>query len=400
MSRSLCDQLDQLNLPPAAQSALNLPPAGLRLRRAWPREPGRLQLEYLRPAGALLAGQWFADPARAGAIALQTLRAAERHGGSSYAYPLTTEPGGMLILQRAGADRKLPGLAPLLSRPGATLLVHRPERRAVVRLAAAGGPQYARILPPERLAAGLQNADTAAAALQGGPFAVPELLAADPVAGVARYAALPGQPLAALLDRPALPDLIQTIGAALRTLHIAPPAALHLHSAQAEIDVCTGWINHTTALAPRLGPYLHERLALVQAALKEPAEPLRLIHRDLYDKQLFVAAGGRLGLLDFDTLAVGEPALDLGNLIAHLELRALQGCLSLEQAQYAAAAFLKGYQPAAPTLRRLPAYLAAARLRLACVYSFRPRWAAVVPQLLQASLSSRNLEESILCNAS
>lgn len=387
MPHSLCDRLDHLILPPAAQAALNMLPADLRLRRAWPREPGRLLLEYTGATGAILAGQWFAEHPQAADVALQTLRAAERYGGRSYAYLLTTEPGGMLILQRHGADRKLPGLAPLLAKPGATLLVHRPERRAVVKQATANGPQYARVLPPARLAATLHSAATAAAALQQGPFAVPQLLTTDATSGVAVWASLPGRPLDTLLDHPELPDLLHNIGAALRSFHSAPPANLRTHTARDEIDVCANWIAHAETVAPWLGPHLRERAARVNAALEAPAEPATLIHRDLYDKQIFVAEHSRLGLLDFDTLAVGEAALDLGNLLAHLELRALQGFLSADQAQRSAEAFLSGYQPGAPTLRRLPAYSAAARLRLACVYTFRPRWAPIVPQLLNAALS-------------
>jgi hypothetical protein len=384
MHRSLCDHLDQLILPPAAQAALNLLPSELRLTRAWPREPGRLSLEYNRNEGKLLAGQWFANHTQAADVAVQTLRASERHGGRSYAYRLAGEPGGMLLLQRHGADRKLPGLAALLAQPGASLLVHRPERRAVVKLITGSTPQYARVLPPERLAATLYTAATATAALQNSPFAVPQLLRTDAAAGVAIWAALPGWPLDTLLDRPELPDLLHAIGAALRTLHIAPPANLRAHSAQAEIDVCTAWVAHAATAAPWLGPDLHARAAAIRTALEKPAEPATLIHRDLYDKQIFVAAGGRLGLLDFDTLAAGEPALDLGNLIAHLELRMLQGFMSEEQAQHAAEALLSGYHPAGATLHRLPVYHAAARLRLACVYTFRPRWAHLVPALLTA----------------
>lgn len=381
MDRSLCDHLDQLHLPSPAQAALNLLPGELRLRRAWPRGTGRLLLEYVRPDGTLLAGQWFADAAQAADVAVQTLRAAERHGGRTYAYPLTRAPGGMIVLQRHGADRKLPGLAPLLAQPGATLLVHRPGRRAVVRLNNADERHYARIVPPDRLAPTLHTSAVAQAALHDSPFAVPQLRSTDPPAGIAIWSALPGQPLDTLLDRPELPDLFHATGRALRTLHIVPPDDLPCHNAETEIAVCAKWVAHAAAIAPEFASQLHERLNDVQATLEEPAEPMQLIHRDLYDKQIFVAPGGKLGLLDFDTLAVGEPALDLGNLIAHLELRALQGFLSAEQAQCAAEAFLSGYQPAETTLRRLPAYHAAARLRLACVYSFRPRWTQIVPHL-------------------
>ncbi|WP_396134697.1 phosphotransferase [Cellulomonas sp. ATA003] len=50
------------------------------------------------------------------------------------------------------------------------------------------------------------------------------------------------------------------------------------------------------------------------------------VHRDLHDKQLLVDGSGGIGLLDFDLAAAGEAALDLANLLVHLELRVHQGC--------------------------------------------------------------------------
>ncbi len=98
------------------------------------------------------------------------------------------------------------------------------------------------------------------------------------------------------------------------------------------------------------------------------------IHRDFYDKQIFADAGGRIGLLDFDTSALGEPALDVANMLEHLELRALQGLCSNELASSASEAFLDGYGPPISVTKRLGAYRAATRVRVACLYAYRPRW--------------------------
>ncbi len=84
----------------------------LNLRRAWPRGRDHLLLEYATADGRLVAGQWFADPARAATVAERT---AEGPGG-----PVRVR--GRLVLQAGGADRRLPGLAGLLARPGATLV--------------------------------------------------------------------------------------------------------------------------------------------------------------------------------------------------------------------------------------------------------------------------------------
>jgi aminoglycoside phosphotransferase (APT) family kinase protein len=46
------------------------------------------------------------------------------------------------------------------------------------------------------------------------------------------------------------------------------------------------------------------------------------VHRDFYEKQ-FAYSARTITLLDLDTLARGNPALDLGNLLAHLYLARL-----------------------------------------------------------------------------
>lgn len=116
----------------------------------------------------------------------------------------------------------------------------------------------------------------------------------------------------------------------------------------------------------------------------EPATAVVPLHRDLHDRQLLVDASGSVGLLDLDTLARGEAALDLANLLVHLELRALQGVCLYRAAAEAAGAIVDAYQPGAEVARRLGPYADAARLRLVAVYAFRPRFHTVVPALLSA----------------
>ncbi|MGH2949349.1 MAG: phosphotransferase family protein, partial [Solirubrobacteraceae bacterium] len=115
------------------------------------------------------------------------------------------------------------------------------------------------------------------------------------------------------------------------------------------------------------------------------AEPAPL-HRDLHDKQVLVDPHGGVGLLDFDTLATGDPALDVGNLLAHLDLRALQGRCTPDDAGRAAAAFLAGYEAGADLEERAAVFAAATRVRLACVYALRPAWRHLGEALLPAAV--------------
>ena len=142
------------------------------------------------------------------------------------------------------------------------------------------------------------------------------------------------------------------------------------------------WLQRLEAFVPHLGSPFRTVAAGVFERLAASPSPHVLLHRDFYDKQVFADGGGRVGLLDFDTLAVGEAALDVANALVHFELRALQERCPPEQAAAAGFALLEGYQPVAQVCLRIGAYADAARLRLACVYAFRPQEVSVVFALL------------------
>jgi hypothetical protein len=317
---------------------------GGELRRAWPRDAEHLLLDVGRDGGPT-AGQWFADADRARSVADRTPGATVH---------------GRLVLQPAGADRRLAGLPGLLAEPGTELLAHRPERRAVVR----GPGGYTKLVRPDRFPAVAAAAGRAAAL----PVRVPRVLAADAGGGRLTTAALPGRPLHELLDTPAAVPACRALGAALAALHAAPvPAGTPRHDAAAEAAVLHRW----TDLARAWGA---ADVAVPPAVLEElrtggsgPAVPL---HRDLHDRQVLVADDGPVGLLDFDLLAAGEPALDLANLLAHLSLRQRQGLV--DDARPLRAAVLEGYRLEPEVAARVPVHEVVTRARLAAVYAFRP----------------------------
>ena len=79
---------------------------------------------------------------------------------------------------------------------------------------------------------------------------------------------------------------------------------------------------------------------------------------------------GAVGLLDFDLMAVGPPAVDLANVLVHLDLRVRQGLVA--DAAPLRAAVLEGYQPGEDQLAELPRRERTTWQRLAAVYAFRP----------------------------
>lgn len=357
----------------------------LRLRRAWPRGTGHLLLEYVELDGskgavATVAAQWFADRGRLATVARQTAAVCPAQ--------VTTIGDTGLLLQRGGADRRLRALSGLLADSDSVLIVHRPERRAVVRRSGQAPTTYLKLVRPDRLATHLN-----AMRLDGqARFRTPVVVAADASTGTIECTALAGRSLHGLLGETgvsgAASAAFRAAGAAVRELHgSAPPAGVGRHDALAEGEVVDRWIGHALVhgmFTVAQAVVARSALADVQSRLARLVPPTSssLIHRDLHDKQILVDDDGGVGLLDLDTLAIGDPALDVANLLAHLELRVLQGQGSLDGARVAADAFLEGYRPAPELMERVVTYVATSRLRLACVYAFRPRWTDLAGRLL------------------
>lgn len=324
------------------------------LLRAWPRSAVHLQLQA-EIAGRPVAGQWFAgerDAARA-------------HAGTRGSVLIDRH----LLLQDHGVDRRLPGLAALVAEPGARLVAHRPERRGVVRREGGGAAVFTKVVRP----AALPGVVAAASAAEALPLRTPAIVDVDTAASAVTTSAVPGVTLHELLATPEAVQACHATGQALAALHaVAVPPGTAVHGAAEEAAVLARWAERAREhglTVPELGP----------PALPG-TEKLVLLHRDLHDKQVLVDAAGAVGVLDFDLLAAGDPALDLGNLLAHLDLRVAQGLLG--DARPLREAVLEGYQPSAAVLSRVAPHEQATRLRLAAVYAFRPRWSAAAASLV------------------
>ncbi len=327
--------------------------AGTDVVRAWPRDAAHLLLE-LAPRDAAsddaasddgrVAAQWFADSGRATEVGAAT-PGARVHGS--------------LVLQPGGADRRLPALRDLAA--SGRVVAHRPERRAVVRRTEAGRAVYAKTTRRSRFDA-LVSAARAAETL---PLRTPAVLVVDSGAHVVVLESLPGRPLHDLLDSPLATTAARRLGEALARLHAQPVLpGTAVHDAAAELTVTRTWADHAHAygVGPAdVGP---------PSPPEVPAAERVLVHRDLHDKQVLVDDDGSVGLLDFDLVAAGDPALDLANLRVHLRLRRHQGLCADDEPLWAAV--LDGYRPGPGVLGRVPAWQAVAAARLEAVYAFRP----------------------------
>ncbi|MHC5005292.1 MAG: phosphotransferase, partial [Planctomycetota bacterium] len=329
--------------------------------------------------GAPVAGQWMSDRERLGEIAEQT-----RARAGAVAPAVLDGAGGAVLLQPGGADRALEALPQLVERDGAQLVAHRPELRAVVRLEGSPRTFYAKVVRRSRLRRMLMTAwhleDLAPRA-----FRIPDAIKADLRRGVITFAEMPGRALHERLAEADVDAMLRDTGAALRSLHDGqPPRHAPTHDAAAEVRVLRSWVEGVRELTDLDGAALAATAARVERLLLDDAPaPTATVHRDFHDKQILIRTKGRVGLLDFDQLASGEPELDVANMLAHLELRHLQDRCTAAGTDAAGAGFLEGYGSADLAGRRLRAYFEATRLRLACVYACRPRWRAVARAILE-----------------
>jgi Ser/Thr protein kinase RdoA (MazF antagonist) len=238
-------------------------------------------------------------------------------------------------------------------------LKHKPGRRLTLR---ARGPRGSAIVKLYRSG---RAADVAVriSALADGPSEpeVPKVLALDVHGRAVVLTDVPGRPL-----REAVLALDEArcrrAGAAIAAWHEAwtgrSPEPLRDHPFELELKVL---LDHASVAPPAIGA----RVAAALPDLHEGWTPATVVHRDLYEEQ--VLFGEHVGLIDLDDAALGPPELDVGNLLAHLDLLELRSGRSLARAQ---ASLLDGYAERWPLdSRLLDCCRLLAQLRLACIHS-------------------------------
>lgn len=316
-----------------------------RVRRAWPSSNG-CDLEVVDADGRLRAGRLRDD---------------------------------RVELLADGRDKHLPALARAWST--GTTVSWRRGRRVVLR--AHDGSGYVKVVRSESLAA-ITRAHDRAESFRGG-FVTPDVTLLDP-AGCVHLTRVDGRTLHDLGADPGTPDAV--VHAAWdgwargweRVLAAPVAADTTVHTAAAEAEILLRWRDH--AVRAGVEP-------AVAAAFDRAAEALTVdagdasapAHRDLHDKQV-LWDGHRAGLIDLDTAARAEPALDLANLRAHVAWRRGQGRLSPARAVGALEAIDRVAVRSRVDPARIAAYEASTRLRLGAVYLYRPAWRARAAQWL------------------
>ncbi|MFC9353138.1 hypothetical protein [Arthrobacter sp. NPDC057013] len=321
-------------------------------------------------------------------------------------------------------DSKLPALA--LESPKGETVVHRAHKRAVLR----AGDTYIKVFRPEQAPAAATNHVLATAPLAGGRFRTPAMSAARP--DVLVFSLVAGRSYYDLgRDQTTVPDDVfavmwadwsqawtETVVRAGGSAFRAGLERLPLHDAEEELVKVRRWIDHWLLHSEGIPEAEQGRAALLAQAdavtsnlLAGPFDSLGWAHGDLHDKQILGTdlavtgilgtGGGAPGLLDFDEACRAEAALDLANLDVHLELRRRQNLLSGQRFAIAHASIVSAACRLHVSPERFKAYAASARLRLACMYSFRPPWGSwAVRYLSSMDLASPGLRRSHEARAS
>jgi aminoglycoside phosphotransferase (APT) family kinase protein len=158
-----------------------------------------------------------------------------------------------------------------------------------------------------------------------GPAAVPRVYAYVPELRLALLAALTGAPRLSTSLKEASPDAARLVGdaaAVASALHSTDLPVAAVRSIDTELEEMRAHLALVQALTPTLaavlGPVLEQVTAAAVATTALPPVPT---HGDFTPSQL-LSDGVGCGLVDFDSVAVAEAALDLGQYLAYLRLAA------------------------------------------------------------------------------
>jgi hypothetical protein len=219
------------------------------------------------------------------------------------------DPSLPALRDACDADRleQLLGVRPTRLR----LRSHRPGRRAVIEAETPRGRAFVKVVRPELAAVLHQRHSVAVAA--GCPAPEPLAFAPD---GLVVLAGLAGRTLRSVLAEPdaVLPDADE-LQAVLDTL----PAEL----ASGRRSTWGQRAPHYAEVLAGTVPAVADRARAVAAEVDRPPEgPEVVVHGDFYESQLMTSGGRITGLLDIDTVAVGDRLDDLGCLLGHLSVLA------------------------------------------------------------------------------
>lgn len=235
--------------------------------------------------------------------------------------PTPTEPLGRVEITPCEADPALPGLAHVLSRLTDPVVVrYRPGSRCTVRGGHGAAARYVKVVagqPDEQV-----DAENLWAAAGAGllPFAVAEPHGCDASTASSWYGVVPGRPLAPDLLGADGADAAGRVGAALGALAAAAVVPTRRDGPADQLARTRRTLARAAAVVPALEAGLTGAAGMLERAHRRlPHRRLVPVHGTPHAKQWLVDGSGRLGLVDFDRYALGDPELDLATFLVELE---------------------------------------------------------------------------------
>jgi aminoglycoside phosphotransferase (APT) family kinase protein len=286
-------------------------------------------------------------------------------------------------------DPALPGLKEFLGKEVSSLLArldlpatarlnlvtYRPLWRAVLKITAGAEVLFAKCFDPSRFdhVLTVERAWRDACTRSRRPL-VPALRTFDVERGVLLYELAPGRCLHDLIFANEQPSW-REIGAALRAFFVMPVTGLKIHNPDDEIATIKKLAGFLRYENPDRAQRVEDELGALQPL---PTGSHFVLHRDLHDKQIFIAPAS-IQFIDVETSALGDRELDIANLAEHAFLRGLQMGNS-----EAGRRMRKEVFELFPGLdrERLRFYRASTLLRLCVVYSMRAASLGVIESLL------------------
>ena len=240
------------------------------------------------------------------------------------------------------------------------------------------------------------------------PFLVPRFQAYLPDLRLALLEAAPGSPLlperirarAGVSVAPSVPgptpeDAVSACARIAAALHRSSIPVGPARTLAEEVDGARAAVDDLAPLAPALAGSLHRHLGAVGDLALDPPPPLGVAHGDLDPAQILFD-GPTTSLVDFDTVCLAEPALDLGQFTASLALtvRAAEDAARTSRTDWGKdlrAAFLQEYARQSGSsdvdvlLARVAAYrsTALARLAVRSWSQLKPRRVRLILALLE-----------------
>lgn len=299
------------------------------------------------------------------------------------AFPLTRDLRLPRLAQALDPQVVAPRLEPLLTLgvPGGPWQVrpvrYKPGARCVIRYETAT-PRGRAVLYGKMLAAGaVRQADVvsgvhqACESVRGAPY-VPPVVAVWPDLDLVLQSAVDeALDLHELAGDTAVPpgmrrEAFGRAGSAVAALHGCVVPGLAERTLADDLEELRAMTPAVAAVDPGLGASYADATDALERWTDEPPDPKVTSHGALRTDQM-MASGGRLALIDLDTVCRSEPARDLGNLLAYLDWKATRRPALADVLSSVGAAFLEGYAGSrpSPSPHRVALYRAASLVKVA-----------------------------------